>query len=595
MSMESSAACSSTLSDETITDDSTDTFPLLQAWISKYNFSAVNAYLKSNELQQGTLDRCLQCVFKKEEKMYTIVKNSVLLVLVDRGLSTSSNESGRIYPSSPLLTSETLKLLLQLGAKWSPDVVLEEQITPYHIICRSTKDNSGLLDLMIESTGRRFLNTKDSVECTALMYAVRQGNMNCVRSLISHGADVNVGNKKLKDESFISANANSYIEMRLVNPLIESIMLLHPSSKHSSVNIIGIFDLLLASGADIETPGCDNRTPLMYAAAVGNTYCFSKLIEKGARHDRADAYGRSVMYWAVVGGNILTILYLLQKGVAVKNFFIEVPQKNLCHLCGINTGFSENMLETDPCMKAVWMDEPDVIQLINEHRNQTFQSFGYLRCAVMGCSEKVLKYLLSTHKYPLNHEYVMGDDGNGEKCYKTLLVEACTKSVEQVRLLLEHGADPNRNIGKDRYSNAIATAIMEGQVEMVACLIRSGSNVNSRLWHNDMQASPFELSILNGNIDVAKMLLLYGCFCGVFSLETKHNYKDNVKAELVTLMKNWNVHKNNVIPLQKRCRMVILNHMSPATEEKITNLSLPSILRTYLTIPELDSIVMIDA
>ena len=586
MSMESSAECSSTLSVETITGDPTDTFLLLQAWISRCDFNEANAYLKSNELQQGTLDRCLQYVFKEEQEVYTVSRSNMTGALEELRRSTSLYKSKRFFIFFPLQSAETIKLLLQFGAKWNHDVELKDLITPYHIICLSMDDNSELLDLMIESTGRRFLNTKDSTECTPLMYAVRQGNINCVRSLIAHGADVNVGNKKLRDKSFIEPNASSYIEMRLVNPLIESIMLLQPVPKHSSVTMIGIFELLLASGADIDSLGCDNRTPLMYAAAVGNNYCLSKLIDKGARHDRADECDRSLMYWAIFGDNISNILYLLQKGVTVENPR-EVPQENVCHLCGINTGITDDMIKTDPCMKAVWMDKVDVVQLIDENRDQAFQSFCYLRCAVMGYCEKVLKYLLSKHKYPLNHEYIVGNAGHGEKCYETLLVEACTKSVELVRLLLEHGADPNRNIGKGRYPNAIVTAIMEGQVEMVACLIRSGSNVNSRLWHNSMQASLFELSILYRNIYIAEMLLYSGCFCGVFSLDIKHTYKDNVKPDVVTLMKNWNVHKNNVIPLQKRCRMVILNHISPATEEKITKLPLPSILRTYLTIPEL--------
>ena len=587
--MESSAECSSSPPEVTITCDHNDTLALLTAWISSCNFSAANAYLKSNELQQDTLDRCLQCIFKIEQEKYITKKIYSVVFIEELGRFTAFNESGRIVPRRPLFAGETIKLLLQLDAKWGNDVVLEDPITPYHIICRSTGDNSGLLDLMIESTGRRFLNTKDSTECTALMYAVRQGNINCVKSLLAHGADVNVGNKKIKDESFIAGSANSYSEMRLVNPLIESIMLLHPKSKLSSVTMIGMFEMLLENRVDINTPGCDNRTPLMYAAAVGNNYCFSKLIDKGARHDRADDCGRSVMYWAVVSGNILTIHYLLQKGVTVENFR-EVPHENIGHLCGINTGSSVDMLKTDPYMKAVWMDRPDVVQLIDEYRSQTFQYFAYLRCAVMGSSREVLKYLLSKHKYPLNHEYVVGDDGHGEKCYKTLLVDACTRSVELVRLLLEHGADPNRNSGRNRYPNAITTAIMEGQLDIVACLIRSGSNVNYRPWHNDMQPSPFELSILCGNIYIAEMLLYSGCFCGVFSLDIKHNYKNNVKPDVVTLMKDWNVHKNNVIPLQKRCRMVIWNLMSPATEEKITKLPLPSILRTYLTIPELDDI-----
>ena len=345
------------------------------------------------------------------------------------------------------------------------------------------------------------------------------------------------------------------------------------------------------TGDNTDTSRYDNPTSLMCAAAFGNIHCFSKLTENGVRCDHTDERNRSLLYWAVVGRNMPIIRYLLQKGVTVEDHR-EVSDES-----GINTGYSDAMIRTDPYMKAVSMDMVDVVRLLDEHGNKRFQHFGYLRCAVIRSRGKVLKYLLSKYKYPLNHGYIVCDDWHGKKFYTTLLVDACVRSVNRVKLLLEHGADPNQNSGKVRYMypNAIMAAIMKGEVEMVACLIRSGSYVNSRLGHNGILACPFELSIFLGNIDIAEMLLYYGCSCGVFSIATNHFYKNNVKPELVTLMKNWNVHKNNVIPLKQRCRMAILNHMSPATEEKITKLPLPSILRTYLSILELDDIWMIDA
>ena len=207
-SMESSAQCSSSPPEVTITGDHNDTLPLLQAWISSFNYDAANSYLKSNELHQNTLDRCLQCVFEKEQEKYNLKKFYLIASIKFSSIKAfeqykSINESGRLDSCFSLLSPETIKLLLQLGAKWNHDVELKDLITPYHIICRSIEDDSELLDLMIESTGRRFLNTKDSTECTPLMYAVRQGNINCVKSLITHGADLNVGNEKFKDESFI--------------------------------------------------------------------------------------------------------------------------------------------------------------------------------------------------------------------------------------------------------------------------------------------------------------------------------------------------------------------------------------------------------
>ena len=121
-------------------------------------------------------------------------------------------------------------------------------------------------------------------------------------------------------------------------------------------------------------------------------------------------------------------------------------------------------------MKAVGIDRPDVVQLLDNYGHQRFQFFDYLRCAVIRRCAKVLEYLLSKYKHPVNQEYVVNYDGTyGNKIYQTLLVEACSKSVKLVELLLEHGADPNHNYSsKVTCPNVIATAIADGQVEMVA-------------------------------------------------------------------------------------------------------------------------------
>ena len=64
-----------------------------------------------------------------------------------------------------------------------------------------------------------------------------------------------------------------------------------------------------------------------------------------------------------------------------------------------------------------------------------------------------------------------------------------------------------------------------------------------------------------------------------------------ISPELKTIMKEWNVYMNNVLPLQQKCRIVILNHLSPQADNKITRLSLPPLLIKYLSIPELDDII----
>ena len=65
----------------------------------------------------------------------------------------------------------------------------------------------------------------------------------------------------------------------------------------------------------------------------------------------------------------------------------------------------------------------------------------------------------------------------------------------------------------------------------------------------------------------------------------------NTGREMQEILMKWNVHKNNVLPLKQRCRMVILNHLCPQGYKKITELPLPRQLIKYLSIPELDDSV----
>ena len=71
---------------------------------------------------------------------------------------------------------------------------------------------------------------------------------------------------------------------------------------------------------------------------------------------------------------------------------------------------------------------------------------------------------------------------------------------------------------------------------------------------------------------LAEMLLISGCSCGVFCLDKRHRFKNNLKPEVVKRMKEWKVYETNVIPLKQRCRCVILNHLYPRADKKIDKL-----------------------
>ena len=518
--------------------------------------------------------------------------------------------------------SPTLKLLLRYNAKWD-GTMLEHQMTPYHVICESTGDHCQLLNAMLQSAGQALLNAKDSRQCTAMMSAVQNANLNCVRSLITHGADMNLGVEPFQYP--IDHDTPSC-------PLVDSIFRLSRTSSHSTGVMKDIFDLLLKSGVDI-TITCNSgriigQTPAMYAAALDNLYCVKKLLkkrflvkkveyirylhiaamsggidvmkylkDKGTDMNTTSRDGLSAFYRAVHKNNIKAVHYLLQLGVLMTNHSMTRYEKlredekacNCCTAYRIHLEYMQNL--SDPCALVIRQDQVNVVRLMEEHGCQEYQSLYAVRYALMNDRFKVADYLLGNHKHLLNQYYTFGD--LLERCpFRTLLTDACREwSVKAILLLLKHGADPNKKSCVAKSPTAMHIAIRAGHSKILSYFIRTGVNINTRSYDPEHDSLlPFEASVLYSNLLAVQILLVSGCSCGVFSLNIWHNIKDDINPEIRKLMMDWEVQKNNAIPLQKLCRMSILNHLCPGAEKKIAELPLPPFLITYLGIPELDDV-----
>ena len=382
------------------------------------------------------------------------------LKLVSRGTRTMSD------------VAPTLMVLLKNGARWGLKAkLMPTKRTPYHVICDSTGDHHELLEWMITELGSKFVNSKDYQGSTALKFAVKNANINCVKCLIANGADVNY--IKGKNRNRYTWNLKRITTIRFsVNPLIESIKLLHPNSAQSPSTMMEIFDLLLESGADVNQPYniYNHDTPVMYAADIGNAKCVQKLLQKGAQLNPVDNWT-----FAAKSGSVDLLKYLLE-----------------------DNGIDKDSTDTQGCSVLFW--------------------------TVTSGNVKAIRYLLNlgvTTTYQISKEYV------------------------------------------DTRSHYLGLDI----------------------------ALPFEAAVLKDHSYAAEMLLAAGCSCGVHSRDNPHDLKANVTPEMQELLKEWNVHKNNVIPLQRRCRMVILNHLSPQADKKIVELPLPPGLVNYLSFPELDAIM----
>ena len=567
----------------------TQTF--IETCVLDADHKALKEHLEKNHVEQGDLDRCLL-----------------------RGLQIVQSNPRELSHVAPTLTT-----LLEFGAKWNCSILLDNKRTPYHIICISPGDHHELLELMIKSSQQTIINEQDNYyKHTALLYAVRHANLNCVKCLITNGADVNLGYEKYCS-SLITG---------MPYPIMEAIGNLYVDDDNSAIHD-EIFDLLIDNGADVNLFLFKyDMSPITSAVGGGNVYCIKKLIKKGARldvmdrtkhyvwseaarladvellkcmfdrgldKDSTDDEGLSLLWWVLDSDSdsvsvsvsdtrkIEAVTYLLNIGVEIPYYKMESYQKNT---------YLASIKHKDPCMKAICHNMLDIVKLLEEYGSGSCKLFIALRCAVIYGSVEMASYLLNNYKYLINMEYTIQSDPIDSTF--TLLTEQCVdcsdRTTQMSRLLLYHGADPAKPMSTATSANAIMTVIASRNVKVIALYIRSGVDINLKSYdYSYGTVSPFDASVLHAHHNVTEMLFVSGCSCGVFSLYNNQKFKDNLKVQ--KMMENWKVHKNNVAPLQQRCRSLILNHLSPRADMKIGKLPLPGCLIKYLSIPELDNFV----
>ena len=323
-------------------------------------------------------------------------------------------------------------------------------------------------------------------------------------------------------------------------------------------------------------------------ARKGDVDLLKCMINHGIDKDSIDQDGFSILWHVVGSGNIEAVRYLLDLGVAIPTYAPE-EREVPCEQCEENRLIIDESLNQDyqdPCIEAICNNELEIVKLLDEYGSKSFKSFTALRHAVQfGCVD-VVSYLLNKYSYPLNIEYIIKDSGEGTNIF-TLLTEPSYECPSQIKkILLDHGADPAKQMCGATSVNAFMTAIYDEHLEVIAQYIRSGVNINLRSWDSQYgRVSPFEASLLYNSHYVSEMLLISGCSRRRFS-----NFTLRGKPKLKKLMKEWKVFDNNVMPLKQRCRCVILNHLSPRAHMEIEKLPLPSCLIKFLSIPELDGI-----
>jgi Ankyrin repeats (3 copies) len=138
------------------------------------------------------------------------------------------------------------------------------------------------------------LNSRDHQGKTVLMYAVIGGHVEFVQTLLAHSVQMDV-----KDHHGLTAlDYASYLKDKTLFKILRRQRLLFRASQHSTG---GFIRQLLAKGAFIDQQtDIERMTPLMIAAAAGNTDTMAALLSAGANTAIKDWQGNTFLYYARV-------------------------------------------------------------------------------------------------------------------------------------------------------------------------------------------------------------------------------------------------------------------------------------------------------
>ncbi len=131
------------------------------------------------------------------------------------------------------------------------------------------------------------INSKDNEGFTILIFAVMEGDAGTVKWLLDHGADPSGG--------------------------ITDITALHMAAQMGHNDIV---TLLLAKGADKDAlESSMQATPMILAAAAGQTIAVKHLIFSGADKTKRDSSGMAAIHYAASNGHVDVVKTLIEAGV----------------------------------------------------------------------------------------------------------------------------------------------------------------------------------------------------------------------------------------------------------------------------------------
>src|SRR5262245_58833885 len=266
-----------------------------------------------------------------------------------------------------------------------------------------------------------------------MVTAIRNADAQAIRTLLDNGADVNARDAKGNTPLIL---ASLYASPECVQLLIEKGADANAANKAGATPLIRAATnyekarLLVAAGAKVRVRTALGNTPLLLAARrAGNSRTVELLLERGARATERNDAGVSPVLAGAASGDVNTVRLLLDAG-AKADAFPKSNDPRATVLAGFRT----------PLMWAAYHNDVRMVRLLLERGADPNQSTYYgnpLSHACWSDSFEAAELLLAQDAN-VNARDAMAN-------FTPLHWAAGTESPrpQLVKLLLEHGADPN--------------------------------------------------------------------------------------------------------------------------------------------------------
>jgi len=408
---------------------------------------------------------------------------------------------------------EIVKLLLWKILEGRKNITNEKEIEDYNNRYLNKKDDmqktaliwaaiSGytqIIKLLIESGAN--LNEKDAEKKTALMNAAYYGKVESTKTIID---EIVKNRKKIKDKDKIIKYNNEYLNIK---DDYEGKTALMWAIHYGDLKRLDILKIIIETGANINEKDKNGNTALMLAVTNNNLtniirLLFIKLlIDNGANLDEKNDEGKTAIILASQMGNIEVVELLVKNGAnideqeeitshniarrnalmrAIENNYIKVVELLINN--GANLSVSDALGDT-PLMLAIHDNNVEIVKLLLEK--------------IIKNREKI-KDKNQIEQY--NNKYLNTRNHFGKTA---LMLAALQNNIEIMDLLIKSGADINAE-GGDYNKTALIYAAEEGKVAAVEFLIRNGAF----LYHkDDNYKTALDYAAENGHTEIVKLLI----------------------------------------------------------------------------------------